>query len=161
MAMSRDIANMGWRCRAMSLSDMAPAQNHVARCRGRHENLALVMSPRLRSMSRDVAGDMKPWLWRCRHGSDPCRAMSLATCKSGATHCATSRHVAPHRAMSRHVAQCRTMSRHVAPCRATSCHIVPCRTMCCRRPPCREMLIIDRGDIAGDVRPCRWRCRSR
>ena len=90
--MSRDVAG-DVKCH------MAPAQNHVARCRGRHENLSLVMSPRLRSMSRDVAGDM-------RNTGSRHRQMLKITCRDVAGD------VLVH---GRDIA---TPRHHVAPCRA-------------------------------------------
>ena len=54
---SRDVAMAPLPHRAMSLCDYAP----------------------YRTTSRHDQGIMKTWLWRCRHDSEPCRAMSLAT----------------------------------------------------------------------------------
>ena len=103
LAMSRDVARWVWRCRAMSptsscdmvapseqcratspamleqrLPDIDDPQINVARCRQRCWNGACPTSTTLRSMSRDVAGDVQGGPQRHRHTSKACRAMSLA-----------------------------------------------------------------------------------
>ena len=109
--MSRDVAG-DVKCH------IAPAQNHVARCRWRHENLALATSPWLRTMSRDIADDMalamSPWLRTMsrdvagdmRNTGSRHRQMLETTCRDVAGDVLV------------HGCDIATPRHHVAPCRA-------------------------------------------
>ena len=162
--MSRQVAAM-----SRQVASHRPVSRHIASHRATSRHVAPHRAPcRQPTLLRhsDVA---------------PCRHTSKSTLGDVA------RHARVHSTTSRHVAYCPmfdfAMSRHIAigsryglaTSRTTFAiqkdHIAPCRELCkstsrhvagdmwCRYPLCREMSISVVGDIAGDAKTCRWRCR--